>query len=115
MYSTKAYSKMAAKTKTIHPNCQTSVAFKLIDLGAASLKNKITYFADKIDMVLPSLCLKILKKIITFIVRSSVTLETFGDSFLPLENSFRFFQILLDSFRLFYIINTQNLKESERI
>ena len=53
MYSTKAYSKMAAKTKTIHPNCQTSVAFKLIDLGAASLKNKITYLADKIDMVLP--------------------------------------------------------------
>ena len=30
-----------------------------------------------------------------FIVTSSVTFETFGDSFLPLENSFRFFQIIL--------------------
>ena len=40
MYSTIAYSKMAANTKTMHPNCQTSVAFKLIDLGAASLKNR---------------------------------------------------------------------------
>ena len=26
---------------------------------------------------------------------SSVTFETFGDSFLPLENSFRFFQVIL--------------------
>ena len=41
------------------------------------------------------LCLKILKKILTFIVTSSVTFETFGDSFLPLENSFRFFQAIL--------------------
>ena len=26
---------------------------------------------------------------------SSVTFETFGDSFLPLKNSFRFFQVIL--------------------
>ena len=30
-----------------------------------------------------------LKKLLTFIVMSNVTFETFGDSFLPLENSFR--------------------------
>ena len=42
-----------------------------------------------------SLCLKI-----TFIFTS--TLETFGDSFMPLENHFR----------LFYNVNTQDLKSS---
>ena len=34
-------------------------------------------------------------KNLTFIVTSSVTFETFGELFLPLENSFRFFQIVL--------------------
>ena len=34
-------------------------------------------------------------KFLTFIVTSNVASETFGDSFLPLENSFRFFQIIL--------------------
>ena len=38
---------------------------------------------------------KILLKFSLFIGTSSVTLETFGDSFLPLENSFRLFQIIL--------------------
>ena len=42
-----------------------------------------------------SLCLKFPKKILTFIGMSSVTLETFGDSFLPLENYFRFSQIII--------------------
>ena len=37
---------------------------------------------------------------------SSVTLETFGNSFLPLENFFRLF---------YSTVNTQNLKESKRI
>ena len=45
------------------------------------------------------------EKNLIFIVTSSVNFETFGDSFLPLENSFR----------LFYTVNTQNLKESGRI
>ena len=44
------------------------------------------------------------KKILTFIVTSSVILETFGESFLPLEDSFRFL--------LFTVQN--DLKESEK-
>ena len=35
------------------------------------------------------------KKKFAFIVTSIVFLETFGDSFLPLENSFKFFQVIL--------------------
>ena len=38
---------------------------------------------------------KLFLKKSTFIVTSSVTLQTFGDSLRPLENSFRFFQIIL--------------------
>ena len=41
-----------------------------------------------------TLCLKI-PLVLNFIVMSCVTFETFGDSFLPLENSFRFSQIIL--------------------
>ena len=40
-----------------------------------------------------SQCLKIAKKF-TFVVYESITLETLGDTFLPLENSFEFLVIL---------------------
>ena len=40
-------------------------------------------------------CLKIPKKILLLLLRVALLLETFGDLVLPLENSFRFFQILL--------------------
>ena len=39
-------------------------------------------------------CLRIPRKILTFVGYESITLETFGDLFLPLENSFEFLLIL---------------------
>ena len=41
-----------------------------------------------------ALCLEIPNKIITFVVTSQLLFETFGYTFLPLENSFEFLVIL---------------------
>ena len=82
----------------------SSSAATQTDFPFAKFTNVVFKFAGS-----STVFLKIPKKNLTFIATSSDALETFGESFLPLEIFFS------GSFRLFYTVNNQNLKKSEKI